>query len=108
VFGPEDKTKKIYKELVRPITEKVLSQRVNGTVFAYGQTLSGKTYTMLGELARVNNAQSNVVSNSDELGIVQMCLVDVFKALMKEPDSYLSLSYLEVYNENVFDLLMKD
>ena len=47
VFGPESKTPQIYNTVVRPIT-KAAMQGYNGTVFMYGQTTSGKTYTMLG------------------------------------------------------------
>lgn len=47
VFGPESKTPLIYSTVVKPITKAAL-QGYNGTVFMYGQTTSGKTYTMLG------------------------------------------------------------
>lgn len=47
VFGPEVHTPQIYSAIVRPITKAAL-QGYNGTVFMYGQTTSGKTYTMLG------------------------------------------------------------
>lgn len=47
VFGPDSKTPQIYNAVVRPITRAAM-QGYNGTVFLYGQTTSGKTYTMLG------------------------------------------------------------
>jgi centromeric protein E len=47
VFGPDSKTPHIYNTIVRPISKAAL-QGYNGTVFMYGQTTSGKTYTMLG------------------------------------------------------------
>ena len=47
VFGHDVKTPQIYHAIVRPITKSTL-QGYNGTVFMYGQTTSGKTYTMLG------------------------------------------------------------
>ena len=47
MFGPEVNTPQIYHIIARPITKAAL-QGYNGTVFMYGQTTSGKTYTMLG------------------------------------------------------------
>lgn len=47
-FGDKIDTPQIYYEVVRPITKKTL-QGYNGCIFMYGQTTSGKTYTMLGE-----------------------------------------------------------
>lgn len=47
VFGADVTTKQIFQRTVRPIVEKAL-QGVNQTVFAYGQTSAGKTFTMRG------------------------------------------------------------
>lgn len=47
VFGPKVNTPTIYHKIARPITKAAL-QGFNGSVFMYGQTTSGKTYTMLG------------------------------------------------------------
>lgn len=48
VFGPNSKQVEIYKTVVHPYITEVL-QGYNCTVFAYGQTGTGKTYTMIGE-----------------------------------------------------------
>lgn len=45
VFGPESSQMELYVDTVRPIVEKVL-EGYNGTVLAYGQTGTGKTYTV--------------------------------------------------------------
>ena len=47
VFRPDSTQKYVYDLAVRPIIDKVLDG-YNGTVFAYGQTSSGKTHTMFG------------------------------------------------------------
>ena len=47
VFGPEIKTETIFKEQVRELVHNALGG-MNQTVFAYGQTSSGKTFTMRG------------------------------------------------------------
>jgi len=48
VFGEEIDTCTIYNELVENIVSSVSNDGINGTVFTYGQTSSGKTYTMQG------------------------------------------------------------
>lgn len=48
VFGPDSKQIDVYKTVVSPLIQEVL-QGYNCTVFAYGQTGTGKTFTMVGE-----------------------------------------------------------
>lgn len=69
---------------------------VNATIFAYGQTGSGKTYTMLGE----NEPESE--------GLVPRALTTLFDSLSKAEsvDSYVvRASFLEIYNDRLYDLL---
>ena len=47
VFDPNSTQKFIFEKAVKPIVDSVM-EGFNGTVFAYGQTSSGKTHTMLG------------------------------------------------------------
>jgi len=61
----------------------------NVTVFAYGQTGSGKTYTMLG--------------SDENPGIVQLALKEIF---VLEPEK-ISLSFIELFNEKIYDLYTK-
>ena len=69
---------------------------LNGTVFAYGQTGSGKTFTISGS-----------PSNYNYRGIIPRAITRLFQELGGHPefDTKVSLSYLEIYNESVFDLL---
>ena len=65
----------------------------NGTIFAYGQTSSGKTHTMVG--------------TDDELGVLLLAMADLF-AKMAERDGaehLVRVSYLEIYLEAIRDLL---
>jgi centromeric protein E len=66
---------------------------VNGTVFAYGQTSSGKTHTIRGTQA--------------EPGVVGLSIAQVFAAIRAASDReyLLRVSYMEIYNERVRDLL---
>ncbi len=71
-------------------------QGVNGTIFAYGQTASGKTFTMRG---------------SDEApGIVPLAIRQIFGRIRECTDQefLLRVSYLEIYNEKARDLLACD
>ena len=70
---------------------------MNSTVFAYGATGSGKTHTMIG--------------NYDEPGMMFLSLVDIFaeiKSLRNDYEFEVTCSYLEVYNELIYDLLVVD
>ncbi|KAG7197314.1 hypothetical protein KM043_018432 [Ampulex compressa] len=68
----------------------------NGTIFAYGQTGSGKTYTITGDQ-----------ETYDARGIIPRSLHYLFDAIRKHPENVYSVevAYLEIYNENGYDLL---
>ncbi|KAF7989869.1 hypothetical protein HCN44_008543 [Aphidius gifuensis] len=89
----------IYSETARPIVDKVL-QGYNGTIFAYGQTGTGKTYTMSG------------AKTSPQLrGIIPNTFAQIFGHIAKSDDKQKFLvraTYLEIYNEEIRDLLGKD
>ena len=72
------------------------TQGFNGTVFAYGPTGSGKTFTMSGSS-----------SNFNYRGIIPRAITRLFQELGGKVDyeSKVSISYLEIYNEIIFDLL---
>ncbi|KAG9413332.1 hypothetical protein AC1031_012551 [Aphanomyces cochlioides] len=68
---------------------------VNGSLFAYGQSASGKTHTLLGELAR----------ESDERGVVVRMLDLLFERLDEIADYDCRCSFVEIYHDKIFDLL---
>ena len=72
------------------------TQGFNGTVFAYGPTGSGKTFTMSGSS-----------SNFNYRGIIPRAITRLFQELGGKVDyeSKVTISYLEIYNEIIFDLL---
>jgi centromeric protein E len=59
----------------------------------YGQTSSGKTYTLSG--------------TPNDPGIIPLAIQDIFEHIQNTPDRefLLRMSYLEIYNENISDLL---
>jgi kinesin family protein 3/17 len=72
----------------------------NGTIFAYGQTGTGKTHTMTG-----------LIEIQEERGIMPRSFEDIFKSIADDSNQTQFLvraSYLEIYNEEVRDLLSKN
>ncbi|XP_076945696.1 kinesin-like protein NACK1 [Bidens hawaiensis] len=86
VFGPEAVTESVYEDGVKTVALSAL-MGINATIFAYGQTSSGKTYTMR--------------------GITEKAVNDIYQHIMHNPDREfrIKISGLEIYNENVRDLL---
>lgn len=88
----------IYEDLGFPLVEGVL-QGYNGTVFAYGQTGCGKSFTMEG-----------IVDPPEHQGITPRSFKHIFQEVaVRENCRFLvQASYLEIYNESIRDLLSKD
>ncbi|KAM4541750.1 kinesin-like protein KIF3B [Odontesthes bonariensis] len=98
VYGWNSKQSDIYDDAVRPLVESVL-HGFNGTIFAYGQTGTGKTHTMQG------------VSNDPEgRGVIPNSFQHIFTQISRSQNQkYLvRSSYLEIYQEEVRDLMCKD
>ncbi|GAA6044376.1 hypothetical protein JCM8097_004902 [Rhodosporidiobolus ruineniae] len=86
-------TVELYDRKIRPVVRAALGG-FNGTVFAYGQTASGKTHTMMG--------------SPEEPGIIPLAIDELFSCIHKQNDhrTYsLRVSFLEIYNEHLVDLL---
>ncbi|KAF5454311.1 hypothetical protein F2P56_023986 [Juglans regia] len=94
-FGPGCTNVDVYKKCISSVISGVV-QGLNATVFAYGSTGSGKTYTMVG--------------TKDDPGLMVLSLHTVFDLIKsnKSSDEFeVTCSYLEVYNEVIYDLLEK-
>ncbi|XP_071786480.1 kinesin-II 85 kDa subunit-like [Asterias amurensis] len=99
VFAPGSKQTDLYNQTARSIVDAVM-EGYNGTIFAYGQTGTGKTFTMEG-----------VRSQPELRGIIPNSFAHIFGQIAKAGDSVrflVRVSYLEIYNEEVKDLLGKD
>jgi len=93
-----------YKTTAQPMIDSYF-QGYNQTVMAYGQTGSGKTFTM-GTAA--DDSDSRIDSDS---GILPRFIVDAFKrieTLRETKDITTTVSFLEVYNEQLKDLLVRE
>lgn len=95
VFPEKASQDDIFERVAAPVVETCLAG-YNGTIFAYGQTSSGKTYTMSGG------------DSWEERGIIPRVFSRLFERLRDADDSMeynVYASYLEIYNESGFDLL---
>nr|XP_043629073.1 kinesin-like protein KIN-7O isoform X2 [Erigeron canadensis] len=92
IFGEDCRTVDVYESRTKDIVSAAVGG-FNGTVFAYGQTNSGKTHTMRG---------SNV-----EPGVIPLAVHDLFDMIQQkaEREFLLRMSYMEIYNEEINDLL---
>ncbi|GFS19591.1 kinesin-like protein KIF27 [Elysia marginata] len=91
----------VYKRCVEPLVH-TLFDGYNATVFAYGQTGSGKTYTIGG---------GDITSlTEEEYGIIPRALTDMFRVMEenKSKQFTVNVSYIEIYMEELRDLLALD
>ncbi|KAI0797910.1 P-loop containing nucleoside triphosphate hydrolase protein [Abortiporus biennis] len=103
VFGPEADQSMIYHDVVNPMLEEVL-MGYNCTLFAYGQTGTGKTYTMQGDLTPT--AMGNPSPNA---GMIPRVLFRLFHQLETSGIDYsVKISFIELYNEELRDLLAQE
>uniref|UniRef100_A0A3B4F457 Kinesin-like protein n=1 Tax=Pundamilia nyererei TaxID=303518 RepID=A0A3B4F457_9CICH len=91
-------TEQMYNEIAYPLVEGV-TEGYNGTIFAYGQTGSGKSFTMQG-----------VSEPATQKGVIPRAFEHIFESIQcAENTKFLvRASYLEIYNEEIRDLLGSD
>ena len=97
VFPPDSSQKEVYEKAAKPTVEAVM-QGFNGTVFAYGQTSSGKTFTMTGP----------DMSDSEMMGIIPRMVSTVFgqiESCDSKTEFQVKVGYCEIYLEKIKDLL---
>ncbi|OAP03125.1 hypothetical protein AXX17_AT3G09960 [Arabidopsis thaliana] len=92
IFREDCKTVQVYEARTKEIVSAAV-RGFNGTVFAYGQTNSGKTHTMRG--------------SPIEPGVIPLAVHDLFDTIYQDAsrEFLLRMSYLEIYNEDINDLL---
>lgn len=122
IYDEGSSTQHIYDHVAKRIVRSAMGG-INGTIFAYGQTSSGKTFTMQGAdsaAASSSGAASDPSDNesssspratagvsSEPLGILQLAVEDIFSYIENcvDRDFLLRVSYVEIYNEIIRDLL---
>lgn len=92
VFDETASTADVYGYIGLDIVKNV-ANGINGTIFAYGQTSSGKTHTMLG--------------SDGSKGVLEMAAADLFRHMANSTDRdfIVRVSFVEIYNEVIRDLL---
>ncbi|OJZ80807.1 hypothetical protein ASPFODRAFT_38198 [Aspergillus luchuensis CBS 106.47] len=92
VFSPHEHNAKIYDSAAKRLVRRVM-EGYHGTVFAYGMTGTGKTFSMQG--------------TATSPGVIPLAITDIFSFIRETPhrEFLLRVSYLEIYNEKIHDLL---
>lgn len=92
MFAPHDKNHKVYDASAKRLVRRVM-EGYHGTVFAYGMTGTGKTFSMQG--------------TATSPGVIPLAITDIFSYIRETPlrEFLLRVSYLEIYNEKIHDLL---
>lgn len=96
IFPMDTNQSYVYKTAAKPIVDQ-LFKGINGTVLAYGQTSSGKTFTMEG-----------VIGDNEKMGVIPRMVHDVFETISNAEEHIefqLKVSICEVYMERIRDLL---
>lgn len=92
VFSQQDNNARVYDASAKRLVRRVM-EGYHGTVFAYGMTGTGKTFSMQG---------------TDKMpGVIPLAITDIFSYIRETPsrEFLLRVSYLEIYNEKIHDLL---
>ncbi|XP_030823718.1 chromosome-associated kinesin KIF4A isoform X2 [Camarhynchus parvulus] len=99
VFDPSVEQEEVFNTAVSPLVRGIF-KGYNATVLAYGQTGSGKTYSMGGTYTANQEYESSV-------GVIPRVIKLLFeeKQQRQDWDFILKVSYLEIYNEDILDLL---
>uniref|UniRef100_A0A8C1FXE7 Kinesin-like protein n=1 Tax=Cyprinus carpio carpio TaxID=630221 RepID=A0A8C1FXE7_CYPCA len=96
VFQSNTTQEQVYNACAQKIVKDVL-EGYNGTIFAYGQTSSGKTHTMEGNL-----------HDPDGMGIIPRIVQDIFNYIYSMDENlefHIKVSYFEIYLDKIRDLL---
>ncbi|KAL8585680.1 hypothetical protein ACOMHN_053178 [Nucella lapillus] len=100
VFSPNHNQQDVYDKIAHKLIKSTF-KGYNATVLAYGQTGSGKTFTMGGCY------EASLNQDEEAMGIIPRILRDLFNGITERNDySFkVTVSYLEIYNEDLLDLL---
>ncbi|KAJ1448486.1 kinesin motor domain-containing protein, partial [Pelagophyceae sp. CCMP2097] len=94
VFNGETAQQTVYDDATAPLVDALFEGR-SALLFTYGVTNAGKSYTMMGK------------PEGDEAGIMPRALDAVLERANKEETSEVYVSFIEIYNEQIYDLMDK-
>ena len=125
---PQSSTQKDVFNFVKPCIN-LIKQGINCTILAYGQTGSGKTYTMFGgewamndksidydQRKNFNKDKYNFILNEELMidpfsktnGIIPNLIMTLFQTYSNDSNIIITCSYIQIYNEKVYDLLVDE
>ncbi|WFD44608.1 hypothetical protein MPSI1_003276 [Malassezia psittaci] len=106
VFAPDAAQQSVYETSVEPLLQRFMDG-YNTTIFAYGQTSSGKSYSMGTSEASETITEIDALEDhlDEQIGMIPRAAIQLFHHLQNEPDYTLTVSFLELYNEDLIDLL---
>ncbi|KAK4966045.1 hypothetical protein LTR66_012070, partial [Elasticomyces elasticus] len=105
VFPPNSDQSSVFDFSIRSTVDDILNG-YNGTVFAYGQTGAGKSYTMMGAGDRLSETSDPAAP--DNRGIIPRIVEQIFASIMASESNIeytVRVSYMEIYMERIRDLL---
>jgi len=113
-YGNDSTQAQVFVTSVKPLVHSCL-EGYNATIIAYGQTVSGKTHTILGQTDQSDHTVSPKDDQS-EAGVIPRALRAVFRSLRKPQasttakkfDYDVKVQFLELYGEDIRDLLQSD
>lgn len=98
MFDTHSRQTDVFDFSIRPTVDDILNG-YNGTVFAYGQTGAGKSYTMMG----------SDIDDDESRGIIPRIVEQMFASILRSPGNIeytVRVSYMEIYMEKIRDLLV--
>jgi len=103
VLGPDTSQKHTYEKTVQPYVPTLCHNGQSALIFCYGVTNAGKTYTVTGP----DKALSKTANNTSSWGLVPRAVQEVLTTCQKrhKKNTDVQISYYEIYNEQVYDLL---
>ncbi|XP_058214958.1 kinesin-like protein KIN-5D [Rhododendron vialii] len=103
VFGPASQQKDLYEQAIAPLVNEAL-EGYTCTIFAYGQTGTGKTYTMEGEAVKQKKTEFH-----NDAGVIPRAVKQIFDTLEAQNAEYgMKVTFLELYHEDITDLLVPE
>lgn len=99
IFLEKERQETVFIDAGKPIADSAL-EGYNASIFAYGQTGSGKTHTMQGPCFDSNDENRGLIPR-----VLEYCFLGIKKLKEQGNSAVAHCTYLEIYNDNVYDLL---